>query len=226
MLGVVDFDSAVHLQDRLVYDLSGRDDEQGILLLCEHPPLITIGREGRWAQVLAEPEELTARALEIKWLARGGGCYLHAPGQLAMYLLLPLDRLGISIVEYRRRFEEAIVSVCREMKIAAKRDAEHPGLWSRNGQIAFFGAAVKSGSTCHGMFLNVNLDLDHFRWVAPNPPGRVASLESLRTGVVSMHPVRESVMRNLAQQFGYEKTHIYTGHPLLRRTTRRVCVHA
>src|SRR5207237_1247638 len=81
LLGLVDFDACLFLQERLVEELSQRDDGHGAVLVCEHPPLITIGREGSQAHILCEPQELVARQLEVRWLNRGGGCLVHVPGQ-------------------------------------------------------------------------------------------------------------------------------------------------
>src|SRR5260370_19186128 len=80
LLGTVDFDAALFLQERLMMDVAQRDGGQGALLVCEHPPLITIGREGSQVDIVCEPEELTARQIEVRWLNRGGGCLCHGPG--------------------------------------------------------------------------------------------------------------------------------------------------
>ena len=93
LLGTVDFEAALTLQRRLVYQISG-ERSLAALILCEHPPLITVGRKGSRAHILCGPEELCARRWPIRWVNRGGGCLLHLPGQLAVYPILPLDRLG------------------------------------------------------------------------------------------------------------------------------------
>src|SRR2546427_10169943 len=91
LLGSVDFEAALAFQRRLAYEVAGNRDS-GALLLCEHAPLVTIGRHGSWRHVVLEPEELRARRWPVRWVNRGGGCILHAPGQLAIYHILPLDR--------------------------------------------------------------------------------------------------------------------------------------
>jgi lipoate-protein ligase B len=227
LLGVVDFDSALFLQERLVYEISGRNDTQGALLLCEHPPMITIGREGSWAHILIDNSELVSRQMEVRWLNRGGGCFVHAPGQLAVYPILPLDRLNIGLSDYRRRLEESVIDVCRELRVSAHRRADEPGVWCRLGQFAHLGVAAKSWVAYHGMFLNVSIAMDLLRMVQPNDNGqRVTSLSAQRARVTTMHSVRASLMRNLASQLGYDRYHLYTGHPLLRRTKKKVHVHA
>lgn len=227
LLGTVDFESALWLQERLVDDVAGRNDATGGLLLCEHPPILTIGREGSRAHLLASPEELTARQLEIRWLNRGGGCLVHVPGQLAVYPIVPLDRLGIGLAEYRCRLEESVLDVCRELRVPAHRRCDEPGVWCRYGQVAHVGVAVKSWVAYHGMFLNVSPALQWLRLVQSNDHGnRVSSLSAARRRPVPMHQVRESVIRHLAVRLGYQRHHVYTGHPLLRRTIKKVYVHA
>lgn len=119
LLGVVDFDAALLLQKHLVYEISGRNDRFGTLLLCEHPPTITIGREGSRADVLASQHELTARNLDVRWLNRGGGAVVHGLGQLAAYPVLPLDRLHCGLAGYRRRMLDAVIAACRELRVPA-----------------------------------------------------------------------------------------------------------
>ena len=162
LLGCVDFDSAMLLQDRLVFELSSRDDTQGGLLMCEHPPLLTVGREGSREHILASQQELISRELEVRWLNRGGGCLVHAPGQLAVYPIVPLDRLGIGLSEFRRMLGECVIAMCRELRVAAW-PIDDPGL-SSSGRVGLavrgaqdqsaglvgphYGLAVCSGSPC------------------------------------------------------------------------------
>jgi lipoyl(octanoyl) transferase len=226
LLGSVDFDSALFLQERLAYEISGRSDTLGGLLLCEHPPLVTIGREGSSSHLPNERRELTARNLDVRWLNRGGGCLVHAPGQLAVYPIVPLDRLGLGLVDYRTRLEEAVLDVCRELKISAQRHEQEPGVRCRSGQVAFVGIAAKAWVAYHGLFVNVCPNLDLLRLVRSNAEGRISSLAAEQRRSASMPTVRESLIRNLSARLNYDNHHIYTGHPLLHRTRKRVSVYA
>ena len=91
LLGSIDFESALALQRRLIYQVAG-ERSGAALVLCEHPPLITVGRQGSRSHILCDSEELRARRWKVRWVNRGGGCLLHQPGQLAVYPILPLDR--------------------------------------------------------------------------------------------------------------------------------------
>jgi lipoyl(octanoyl) transferase len=221
LLGLVDFESCLKLQQHLVYELSGRNDRQGTVLICEHPPVITIGREGSRAHLRCEPQELVAREVGVRWLNRGGGCLVHVPGQLAIYPILPLQRIGMGLADYRQALEKTLLGVCEESRVAAWQQASDPGIWCRSGQLGFLGAAVKSWISYHGAFLNVAPDLDWMQLCQVNSVGRRSSSLSVeRLRQTSMHGVRESVARLLAAACGYHRYHIYTGHPLLRRTKK------
>jgi lipoyl(octanoyl) transferase len=226
LLGLVDFESCLKLQQQLVYELSGREDRQGALLICEHPPLLTIGREGSRSHLRCEPAELQSRQIDVRWLNRGGGCLVHVPGQLAIYPILPLQRLGLGLEAYRSALESALLGVCEESKVVGWQQCSDPGIWCRGGQVGFVGAAIKSWISYHGAFLNVCPNLDWMQLCHSNSvQRRSTSLSAERMGAVSMHTVRESVARLLATACGYHRYHIYTGHASLRRT-RKVIAYA
>lgn len=223
LLGLVDLGAWLGLQEQNVYELSGRQDREAVLLLGELPPQITIGREGSRAQILCDDDALEQRGLSVQWVARGGGACIHAPGQLAIALQAPLQRLGIGLTGYRALLEQAVAETSRDVKIGVRRTVDHPGLWSRGGQVASFGGSVKSWITCHGMFLNVAIDPRWLSLLAPTvPETRWTSMQSQRLDPVRMARVRESLIQRIAEQFGYAQLDLATGHPQLRRTRKLV----
>ena len=227
LLGKVDFASALGLQSRLADQIAQRTDTHGILLVCEHPPTISIGREGSFADVLVENEELVARRMEIRWLSRGGGTFVHAPGQVAVYAIIPLDRLKLGLADYRRCLEQTLVATAADLDVEAEASSAVPGATCRCGQFAFIGAGVRDWVTHGGMFVNVSLTnevLSLVRW--SEAPSHVTSLATQRTRPTAMPAVRESLIRNLCDALGYDGYHLFTGHPLLHRSTRKVYVYA
>ncbi|WP_437187531.1 lipoyl(octanoyl) transferase LipB [Planctomicrobium sp. SH668] len=227
LLGVVDFDATLALQEQQVYELSGRDDLNGMLFVCEHPVMITMGREASRMHLRLDEDELAQREIPVRWIARGGGAYVHGPGQIALYLQIPLNRLKISPTQYRDCFESAVSLACQELRVSARLSPDGTGIWSRNGQMGFFGAAIKSWISCHGLFLNVSLDPRLLDWTMSNPQGtRSASMQSQRLDPVRMPQLREALIRSIARNFGYASVEVSTGHPFLRRTTQRVMTHA
>jgi lipoyl(octanoyl) transferase len=229
LLGAVDFDSAVFLQERLLCEISERRDIQGGLLICEHPPIITIGREGSSSHILADEQELVSRQIDVRWVNRGGGCIVHSPGQLAVYPVVPLGRMRLGLDEYRARLERSVMDVCSELHIPAHRRGDKPGVWCRGGKFAELGIAVRSWVAYHGMHINVAPAIELLELVESRSAGsvdRVTSLAAARIRRVPMHAVREGIVRHVAGRLGYERYHVYTGHPLLKRTKRKVYVNA
>ena len=227
LLGTVDFESAQFLQERFVYEISGRTDRFGSLFLCEHPPLITVGRSGSRAHILLEQKDLTARGLQVRWLNRGGGCLVHAPGQLAVYPVVPLQRLGLGLQDYRAAMVGSVLDLCEELGIAAWPVERNYGVAGRGGAFAFIGAAVKRWIAYQGMFVNVNPLLQTQRLVSIGGNNlRPTSLEAVRGRTTTMAAVRESLIRHLTRRLGYPQYQIFTGHPLLVRTRRVTNVYA
>ncbi|MEO1996106.1 MAG: lipoyl(octanoyl) transferase, partial [Planctomycetaceae bacterium] len=223
LLGCVDFESALFLQQRLVYEVRGRTDRYGGLLICEHPPVITVGREGSYAHFHVTEQELRSRQLAVKWLNRGGGCLSHAPGQLAIYPILPLDRLQIGLAEYRDHLELAVQACCDTLRIHTTRRPDVAGLWCRNGKFAHVGSAVKWWVSYHGVFLDVCTPPQFLDLVQTDElNSRGASLASLNARALKMPTVRERLIHHVSRQFGYRDVHLHTGHPLLRRTRQPV----
>lgn len=227
LLGKVDFVSAMGLQSRLLEQIAQRQDTHGIVFVCEHPPSISIGREGSFGDVLVEQEELVARQMEIRWLSRGGGTFAHVPGQVAVYSMVPLHRLKLGLIEYRQRLEQTLIATAADLDVNAERGNEVPGATCRCGQFAFIGAGVRDGVTHGGMYINVSVPHEALNLVRWNKgPRHVTSLAAQRTRPTAMSTVRESLIRHLAESLGYDSYHLYTGHPLLHRSTRKVYVYA
>jgi len=237
LLGMVDVHSMLSLQEYLVYELSGRTDSSGVLLLCEYPPVITVGREGSLTDIHVDSASLQNAGVETVRVSRGGGAVAHAPGQLVANLLLPLQRLPkeknagtdqrcLGLSAFREQFETAMVKTCHELKVPAKRIPDAPGVWGRSGHLATLGAAVRSWISCFGMALNVAIDPSFLSMVSTNPSGEAAtSIQAQRLRPVSMAQVREALTRHICHQFGYQESDVSTGHPMLKRTKRRVPTH-
>lgn len=225
LLGCVDFDSLLTLQERALQEIHYQQDESAVLFVCEHPPMVTVGREGSHHQLSGSYHDLKAKQIEVRWTNRGGGALLHAPGQLAVYPLFPLKQLGIGISEFRDRLQRATRSAAGEQGVDCETCPDDSGILGRCGQFAFLGAAIKSWISYYGLYINVSPDMKLQRLIDANRfDHRVTSLSATLTREASMGSVRESMIRNLAQQFGYPDPHIFTRHPLLHRAKKKVYV--
>ena len=115
LLGTVDFDAAMALQERLIDEIATRSDRLGTLIICEHPPIVTIGREGRITDLPLDTRDFTSRMMEVRRVNRSGGTLVHTPGQVVAYPILPVDRLGCSVAEFRKRLQDATVATAAEL---------------------------------------------------------------------------------------------------------------
>jgi lipoyl(octanoyl) transferase len=225
LLGMVDFESMLTIQDQFRDEVLPRRDRRSGLFLCEHPPVVSIGREGSLSHLRRDASDLARQRIDVRWLNRGGGAWMQCPGQLAAYLVLPLQRLGLGLTEYRRRLELAVLDVCRELQVSThKLDAE-PGVFCKLGQLANVGIAVRSGVSCFGLTLNVRPDLSLVRITRPNMLGlKPTSLEAVRQRLIPIPKVRESLIRHLAERLEFDNIHLFTGVPGLVRTVRRTAI--
>ncbi len=219
MLGLVDFAELQQLQRRIVYELG----EQGgaAVILCEHPPTIGVGRGGSRAHIVPDDETLVGMGIRTFYVNRGGGCVLHLPGQLAAYVLMPLESVGLTVQGYVGRLHDTILGVLQEFDLAGSTRSDLPGVFSGPARIASVGIAVNRWIAYHGLTLNVGPYLELFDLLEEpgigGGPLRQTSMESRRQRATPMPKVRESLIRKIEESFGLHQHHIYTHHPQVRR---------
>jgi lipoyl(octanoyl) transferase len=176
-LGTVDYPTGLRLQQRLV-DLRKDAKISDTLLLLEHTPVITLGRNAKAANIIASREELLRRGVEIFECDRGGDVTFHGPGQLVAYPIFDLrgmtssdgKRKTLGAIEYVRRLEEVLIRTCADFKIPTKRVPGLTGVWTSEGEeakIAALGVHISRAVTSHGVALNVNTNLDYFNLIVP-----------------------------------------------------------
>jgi len=217
-LGQIDFDAALAFQHRLVYEARG-DRNRAALILCEHPWLLSFGRQGSWSHVRWGIEDRARRRWPMRWVNRGGRCILHLPGQLAIYPIFALDRAGTGIQEYLTRLQRAIVALLDDFGIRGGRWPGHTGVCVENRPIAEIGVAVRDWITYFGAVLNVGPDLEPFRLVSSGVAGSdsMTSLEKERHGRVRPALVRELLVEYLTRELGFSDTLFFSDHPSLKR---------
>jgi lipoyl(octanoyl) transferase len=218
LLGQIPYLRCLEFQQRLREQVSHRDDGQIIVLMCEHPEIITIGRSGRPSQIIGSGRALRSRQIETHWTNRGGGCLVHCPGQLAIYPILPLRWHDFSLGEYLGRFQAALAETLSELGVQIQPRPGRYGVWGRTGQIAALGVAIRDWVTWQGAYLNVSPALGLFRLVQSDPldPMPMGSIAAERCGIVRMATVRAVLVRHLTEAFGCDRYHLYTGHPWLK----------
>ena len=170
-LGRVPYRAAWALQRRLAH-ARAEDRIPDQLLLLEHPAVLTLGRNADPSHVLASPDELRRRAIEVIEVERGGEVTYHGPGQLVAYPILRLDRRGLLLRPLVRALEGAMAETCAHFGVAAGRRDGHPGCWcDLSGhaprKIGALGLRVERGVTYHGIALNVAPELRDFELIDP-----------------------------------------------------------
>jgi lipoyl(octanoyl) transferase len=220
LLGSVEFETALRFQRRLHFEVS-ESRSHGALILCEHPPLISIGRQGSHAHLRLE-DDARAPHCPLRWVNRGGGCILHMPGQLAVYPILPLDRLQLDVPAYLERLGHACLDTIGEFSLRAQAHADQTGVWVGDRLLAVFGVTVRDWVSAFGAYLNVHPALGAYRSVQTLPGRRMTSLECERRGPVRTSMVRQRLVEHLQAHFGFAHVALFTGHPAIAADTGRL----
>lgn len=165
-LHLVTYENGMRMQETLVA-LRQKDLVSDQLLLLEHPPVITLGRGGDAANLLATSESLEAHGIRFYETTRGGDITYHGPGQLVGYPLLHLGEGSRDIRKYVTRVEEVLIRTLRHFGIESSREEGRRGVWAGNEKVAAIGVRIARWVTSHGFALNVDPDLEHFRMITP-----------------------------------------------------------
>ena len=217
-LGRIAYDAALRLQEELV-ELRREERIGNVLLLLEHPPVLTLGRHANRANVLASDELLASRGVTLHHINRGGDVTYHGPGQLVGYPIFDLrslERPGggrMGPVDFVRDMEEALIRLSGAYGVRAGRIAGLTGVWvygdggaleTNARKIGAIGIHVSRGITSHGFAFNVRTDLRDFMLI--NPCGitdkAVTSLER-EVSCPAELPELEMLADEAARQFGH-----------------------
>jgi len=165
-LGIVPYQKALELQ---LYLLEKRIKQEidDVLLLLQHPPTFTVGRNKKAEHLLVAPGELSKRGIHFQVISRGGDITYHGPGQLVGYPILDLNKLNRDVHKYLRNLEEMIIQALQDFDIKAERRKGLAGVWVLEKKIASIGVGIKRWITYHGFALNVNTDLSYFQMIVP-----------------------------------------------------------
>jgi lipoyl(octanoyl) transferase len=204
-LGVVEYEEALALQQRLVEDRkAGRISDQ--LLLLEHPAVITLGVRARSdrSHVIATPEALSARGVGVFETGRGGDVTYHGPGQLVGYPIIDLRPDRCDAHRYVRDLEEVLIRAVAAFGISATRIRGLTGIWVGDAKLAAIGVRISRWVTSHGFALNVNTQLSDFDLIVPCgiSDKSVTSMERLLGRSLVMDEVEDAVIAAFGPVFG------------------------
>ncbi len=198
---MIDYEAALKLQNRLAQERM--EEKTGdVLLLLQHPPVVTMGKSGKVQNVLA-PQALQEKNIKVIFTDRGGDVTYHGPGQLVIYPILNLRLHGFSVPGYVWKLEETVIRLLDRFGVQARRIEKLRGVWVENEKIAALGVHLSRWVSKHGLALNVNTKLDLFDLINPCGTGRRAtSMAKILGRELPMEEIESGIIPCFADVFG------------------------
>jgi lipoyl(octanoyl) transferase len=203
-LGIIDYSQALAMQRALVEDRKA-DRIPDVLLLLQHPSVITLGvkGDGGRSNVLATSERLDALGIAVQEAGRGGDVTYHGPGQIVGYPIVDLKPDRCDVHRYVRDVEEVMIRVCADYGVIAGRIKGLTGTWVDGNKIGAIGIRISKWVTSHGFAFNVNTRLDDFQLIVPCgiADHGVTSLEKLLGRRIDITEIEDAFVRHFAEVF-------------------------
>lgn len=206
-LGRMPYAEALELQRNVARDRISGVIPQDVLLLVEHPPVVTLGRSSKENNLMASPAFLAEHGIELFEVERGGDVTFHGPGQLVGYPIIDLKRHRQDLHWYLRQLEQALINALAKYGIAGERNSGYTGVWTAGRKIVSIGVHARDWVTWHGFALNVTTDLSYFDLIVPcGISGVVMTSISEETGAaeISSDDVASTVSNTFAEAFRLE----------------------
>jgi lipoyl(octanoyl) transferase len=203
-LGLIGYQEALVLQRELVEERRANRIPD-LLLLLQHPPVITLGVRTEIARtnVVATSERLAELGIEVHETGRGGDVTYHGPGQIVGYPIVDLRPDRCDVHKYVRDLEEVMIRTCADYGISAGRIAGLTGTWVGAEKIGAIGIRISRWITSHGFAFNVRTELDHFKLIVPcgiSDRG-VTSLERVTGRTIALDEVEDALVRRFSEVF-------------------------
>jgi len=196
-IGLTSYQEALNIQQHCHQEvLLGHP---GKILLLQHPPTITLGKNASKEYMLTPESTLTHLGIHIEYTSRGGQITAHMPGQLIVYLILPIAKKRLSIKNYVYLLEEIMIQSLSHYNIHGKRHQKHPGIWVFHQKIASLGLRIRQRVSTHGFSLNVENDLSIFSHIIPCGI-KGCSMTSVQQLLRAKSPSFASVQKRVEQQ--------------------------
>ncbi|MBW2208233.1 MAG: lipoyl(octanoyl) transferase LipB, partial [Deltaproteobacteria bacterium] len=181
-----------------------------ILLILEHLPVLTLGRQGNREHLLVTENFLQSKGISLFHVERGGDVTYHGPGQIVCYPVVNLRGTGWKIAKFVETLEEIMIRTAGDWGIDAQRSSVNRGVWVGKRKLGSIGIAIRRGVSFHGLALNVNTSLEPFSWIDPCGLEGVlmTSMEQLLGKKIPMKDVRESLKGHIQKLFNVKFTNI------------------
>ncbi|MCL5027952.1 MAG: lipoyl(octanoyl) transferase LipB [Bacteroidetes bacterium] len=204
-LGLIDYKEAWDLQKEIV-ELRHNRKIPDVLFLLEHPHTYTLGKVADKKNLISSDEYITKNKISIYDIDRGGDITYHGPGQIVGYPIIDLNDWQKDTHKYLRALEETIIRTCSSYDIIGTSVPKYTGVWIENRKIAAIGIKVSRWITMHGFAFNVNTDLSLFSGIIPCgiSDKEVTSLQKEKSRQINLSEVKNLVVKNFKEIFGYE----------------------
>lgn len=198
--GLIDYSQALIQQKEIVNRVIAGGQNQ--LILCEHPPILTLGRLATEDHFLIPKEAIDSEGISIKRIDRGGEVTLHAPGQLVCYPIINLNDWKRDLHLFLRELEEVAIDLLKYFGIVAHVVEDYRGVWVHRRKIVSIGVGVKKWVTYHGMAINVTTDLKLFQIIRPcGLDVAMTSIKELTKQDVKMSRVKDQLAEIFLKRF-------------------------
>lgn len=165
-LGVEPYGPIHRLQQRLV-DVKRDGWPHDVLLLLEHEPVFTLGRQSEAEDMLVSEDFLAQAQVPVIPVERGGKVTYHGPGQIVGYPILDLHRFRTDVRWYHRSLAEVIIRTLADYGVTGEYDPSFPGVWVHGAKICAFGTMIRRWVTFHGFAVNIDPNMEHWSWIVP-----------------------------------------------------------
>jgi lipoyl(octanoyl) transferase len=212
-LGPMGYEECLELQREVARQRISGSIAHDVLLLVEHPPVVTLGRSSKQKNLISSPAFLASRGVELFEVERGGDVTFHGPGQLVGYPIFDLKQHRQDLHWYLRSVEEALIRTLSEYGIPGERSTGYTGVWTRGRKIASIGVHARDWVTWHGFALNVTTDLSYFDLIVPcGIVGVKMTSIAKETGVpVDLDAVCDATAREFATVFDLTMVTVSSG---------------
>ncbi|KAB8032080.1 lipoyl(octanoyl) transferase LipB [Fluviispira multicolorata] len=166
-LGILPYGDALGIMELIHKERVEDPNREGVILVVQHPPTVTMGKRELYEDMKIPPEELKFKGIAFHKIDRGGSVTVHEPGQVVIYPIVHMDQIKKSVRSYVHLLEEAMISTAAQFGVNVTRDEINPGVWVGQNKIGAVGIRIANKVTKHGISFNVNNTLDTFSSIVP-----------------------------------------------------------
>ena len=211
LLGSLEYAEGLRLQKEFHADILKQERNPSLLLL-EHFPVITLGKNANRDMLLSSEKELKQESISLHHIERGGEATAHEPGQLVIYPLINLRHFSYGARVFVNKLEDCVLDLLREYKIEARRDDKFPGVWVDSEKICSVGIRISQGVSTHGLALNVSNDLRTFSKIIPCgiQDCRMVTVSELLGKTVSTEEIAKTFIEIFCRNFHISEFFIFS----------------